>query len=262
MDELAEFSHMPYDISYNIALQTDYPTLMRLCNTSIVYNQICNSEIFWMKKIFQDFTPEEEEYEVISQLYGGKETYKYFRFNKENKNTYHYSLILKYLYKLLKKYTNLSNKDKIDPQDIDIINSITTQYSYTEKIYYPLIVKIILAIPPILNIDKPRTLAFCLGEVLKRIKRLPDMFEYRYIFKELLNYTLNQVRTSNLTEEDFDLFLFQLVKILPYVDIYELVYILNISEMEKIKSYSKEIEKEDQELMARYFGQKKKIFTI
>jgi len=46
---------LPNDVIFTVLLESDYNTILNLCQTSIAINKICQNDHFWYQKLNKDF---------------------------------------------------------------------------------------------------------------------------------------------------------------------------------------------------------------
>lgn len=235
----------PYDIKYNIALQTDYETLEVLCQTSKEFNQICNSDKFWERKTWLDLSPDKDEYEVISHLYGDQEAYMYFK--NIDKSPYKETRILYEMYtEILSNKEIIAKEEGSDVEEFEdeaaealddietSLKNITDLRNFHQVYNYPLIVKIVLSSPDIIIYRKIKSLA----ESLLNISGTTVLFGY------LLQYTLHQMRAIPDITKNIQYFLKRLLKIIEWSDLYRIAIVLNVPEINLLINRGRDLDRQ------------------
>jgi len=111
---ISNISKVNRDVLIEIALLLDLKDVYNLCRSSKRFANLCNSEVFWRKKIYNDF-------QINYQEKDTKEAYKRFTMIKENKEHCH---------KLVKK--------RIVNPDAFILDIVEDQYfkNYSDFLVY------------------------------------------------------------------------------------------------------------------------------
>lgn len=248
MEDLSAFSQAPYDVIFNIALQTDYDTLVALCSTVIAFKDVCTSDRFWQIKIHREFNPPEENYIFISDLYTQRETYLffYYKYGGSDKNIARSNKYKTLITLFTDDYTQIKRKVGImvnenlnDTEKFFVTNSIIYKLRYSlssaDIFYYPLILQMFLLAFPIFT--EP-TIFTQLRSNLATILLGFDIKTFAY----LLTYTIEQMR--KYTPKQINIFLLSLMTTLSITQLDKMSIILTIPEIGEIQKMGMQLKAE------------------